>query len=86
MADAAKKDVVLDDQLDDVSGGVDFEQLRRENLDKDAVSDETLGDVAGGVAFDQLRRENLEKDAINLDAALRGEDFEELRRRSHDKG
>jgi hypothetical protein len=32
--------------------GVDFDQLRRENLDKDAVD------------FDQLRRENLDKDAI----------------------
>jgi hypothetical protein len=31
---------------------VDFDQLRRENLDKDAVD------------FDQLRRENLDKDAI----------------------
>jgi hypothetical protein len=31
---------------------VDFDQLRRENLDKDAVD------------FDELRRENLDKDAI----------------------
>jgi hypothetical protein len=31
---------------------VDFDELRRENLDKDAVD------------FDELRRENLEKDAI----------------------
>ena len=41
-----------DQQLDQVSGGVDFDQLRRENLDKDAVD------------FDQLRRENLDKDAV----------------------
>ncbi|MDJ0706675.1 MAG: hypothetical protein QNJ46_25675 [Leptolyngbyaceae cyanobacterium MO_188.B28] len=41
-----------DEQLEGVAGGVDFDQLRRENLDKDAVD------------FDQLRRENLEKDAV----------------------
>ena len=39
-----------DEQLEQVSGGVDFDQLRRENLDKDAVD------------VDQLRRDNLEKD------------------------
>ena len=32
--------------------GVDFDELRRENLDKDAVN------------FDELRRENLDKDAV----------------------
>lgn len=31
---------------------IDFDELRRENLDKDAVD------------FDELRRENLDKDAI----------------------
>ena len=41
-----------DQQLEQVAGGVDFDQLRRENLDKDAVD------------FDQLRRENLDKDAV----------------------
>ena len=41
-----------DEQLEQVAGGVDFDQLRRENLDKDAVD------------FDQLRRENLDKDAV----------------------
>ena len=41
-----------DQQLDAIAGGVDFDQLRRENLDKDAVD------------FDQLRRENLDKDAV----------------------
>lgn len=47
----AKQDEQLsDDQLKDVSGGVNFDQLRRENLDKDAVN------------FDELRRENLDKD------------------------
>lgn len=37
---------ISDQQLEQVTGGVDFDQLRRENLDKDAVD------------FDQLRREN----------------------------
>ncbi len=46
------QDQLSDDQLETVAGGVDFDQLRRENLDKDAVD------------FDQLRRENLEKDAV----------------------
>ena len=41
-----------DEQLEAVAGGVDFDQLRRDNLDKDAVD------------FDQLRRENLDKDAV----------------------
>ena len=41
-----------DEQLEKVAGGVNFDQLRRENLEKDAVD------------FDQLRRENLEKDAV----------------------
>lgn len=39
-----------DEQLKEVAGGVDFEQLRRENLDKDASR------------LDEIRRENLEKD------------------------
>lgn len=39
-----------DDQLEGVAGGVDADQLRRENLDKDASN------------LDELRRENLEKD------------------------
>ena len=34
-----------------VQAAVDFDELRRENLDKDAVN------------FDELRRENLDKDA-----------------------
>ena len=45
-----------DEQLEQVAGGVDFDQLRRENLDKDAVD------------FDQLRRENLDKDAVGQPA------------------
>ena len=44
-----------DQQLEQVSGGVDFDQLRRENLDKDAVN------------FDELRREKLDKDSNNTD-------------------
>jgi Mg/Co/Ni transporter MgtE len=40
----------LRDQLEEVAGGVDFNQLRRENLDKDASR------------LDEIRRENLEKD------------------------
>ncbi|MGF1459011.1 MAG: hypothetical protein ACFBSG_08285 [Leptolyngbyaceae cyanobacterium] len=43
---------ISEQELTQVSGGVNFDQLRRENLDKDAVN------------FDELRRENLEKDAI----------------------
>ena len=39
-----------DEQLEGVAGGVDFDKLRRENLEKDAVD------------FDKLRQENLEKD------------------------
>ncbi len=39
-----------DEQLKEVSGGVDFDQLRQENLDKDASR------------LDDIRRENLEKD------------------------
>ena len=39
-------------QLESIVGGVDFDQLRRDNLDKDAVD------------FDQLRRDNLDKDAV----------------------
>ena len=48
----ATQEQLSDEQLERVSGGVDFDQLRRENLEKDAVD------------FDQLRRENLEKDAV----------------------
>lgn len=43
---------ISDEQLESVGGGVDFDQLRRDNLDKDAVD------------FDQLRRDNLDKDAV----------------------
>lgn len=43
-------EALSDDELKEVSGGVDFEQLRRENLDKDASR------------LDEIRRENLEKD------------------------
>lgn len=39
-----------EDQLKEVSGGVNLDQLRRENLDKDASG------------LDEIRRENLEKD------------------------
>ena len=42
-----------DEQLEAVAGGVDFDQLRRENLDSNAVD------------FDQLRRENLDKGAVS---------------------
>ena len=48
-----------DEQLEAVAGGVNFDQLRRDNLDKDAVD------------FDQLRRENLEKDAVDFDQLRR---------------
>lgn len=56
MAEEIKKDAtpneeqLSEEQLKGVSGGVDFDQLRRENLDKDAAN------------FDELRRDNLEKD------------------------
>ena len=58
MSDAKKQQSpesqaqLSDEQLEQVSGGVDFDQLRRDNLDKDAVD------------FDQLRRDNLDKDAV----------------------
>ena len=39
-----------DEQLEGAAGGVNFDQLRQENLDKDATD------------FDKLRQENLEKD------------------------
>jgi hypothetical protein len=44
--------------------GVDFDQLRRENLEKDAVNfDQLREENRNKVDFDQLRRENLDKDA-----------------------
>ncbi|MGD1859707.1 MAG: hypothetical protein ACFB0E_07030 [Leptolyngbyaceae cyanobacterium] len=51
---------------------VDFDELRRENLDKDAVN------------FDELRRENLDKDAV-FEVAVKGVDFDALRRENLDK-
>jgi pentapeptide MXKDX repeat protein len=57
--------------------GVDFDQLRRENLDKDAVDfDQLREENRNKVDFDQLRRENLDKDAV---------DFDQLRRENLDK-
>jgi hypothetical protein len=47
---ATEDESLSDDQLEEVAGGVDFNQLRRENLDKDASR------------LDEIRRENLEKD------------------------
>jgi uncharacterized DUF497 family protein len=59
------------------SAGVDFDQLRRENLEKDAVNfDELREENRNKVDFDQLRRENLDKDAV---------DFDQLRRENLDK-
>jgi hypothetical protein len=49
-AAATEDESLSDDQLEEVAGGVDFNQLRRENLDKDASR------------LDEIRRENLEKD------------------------
>ena len=46
----AEDESLSDDQLQEVAGGVDFDQLRQENLDKDASR------------LDEIRRENLEKD------------------------
>ena len=45
-----KAEELAEDALKEVSGGVNFDQLRRENLDKDASN------------LDELRRENLDKD------------------------
>ena len=42
---------ISNEQLEKVVGGVNFDQLRRENLDSNAVD------------FDQLRRENLDSNA-----------------------
>ena len=47
---ATEEGQLSDDQLEGVAGGVNFDQLRQENLDKDAVD------------FDQVRQDNLEKD------------------------
>ncbi|MBD1873444.1 hypothetical protein H6F75_08125 [Nodosilinea sp. FACHB-131] len=47
---ATEDDSLSDEQLKEVSGGVDFDRLREENLDKDASR------------LDEIRRENLEKD------------------------
>lgn len=44
-----QQEQVSDEQLENVSGGVDFDELRRENRDKSAVD------------FDELRRENRDK-------------------------
>ena len=64
---------------------VDFDELRRENLDKDAVAvdfdelrRENLDKDYVAVDFDELRRENLDKDAVAVD-------FDELRRENLDK-
>lgn len=46
----AEDESLSDEQLKEVSGGVDFDQLRRENLDNDASR------------LDDIRQENLEKD------------------------
>ena len=51
------------------NGKIDFDQLRRENLDKDAINRdelrrENLEKEDGKIDFDQLRRENLDKDAL----------------------
>lgn len=48
--EVAEEGQLSDDQLEGVAGGVNFDQLRRENLDKDASR------------LDELRQENLEKD------------------------
>lgn len=58
---------------------VDFDELRRENLDKDAKYEELRRGYREGVKavdFDQLRRENRDQDAI---------DFDDLRRHNLDK-
>lgn len=47
---ADKVEEIADEALEKVSGGTDFDQLRRENLDKDASK------------LDEIRRENLDKD------------------------
>ncbi|MGF1567875.1 MAG: hypothetical protein ACFCVD_07365 [Nodosilinea sp.] len=44
------EDQISDEQLEEVAGGVNLDQLRQENLDKDAVD------------FDTARQQNLEKD------------------------
>jgi len=49
-AAAGQDEALSDEDLKDVSGGVDFDELRRENLEKDSSR------------IDELRRENLEKD------------------------
>lgn len=49
--DVAADEQISDEQLKEVSGGVDFEKLRQENLDK-SKSDSKL---------EELRRDNLEK-------------------------
>ncbi|PSR16683.1 hypothetical protein C8255_16570 [filamentous cyanobacterium CCP3] len=46
----AEDESLSDDQLKEVAGGVDFDQLRQENLEKDASR------------LDEIRRDNLEKD------------------------
>ncbi|NJL87246.1 MAG: hypothetical protein HC886_16735 [Leptolyngbyaceae cyanobacterium SM1_1_3] len=58
MAEDMKKEVekeaseeqLSEEQLKNVAGGVNFDQLRRDNLDKDASQ------------IDEIRRENLDKD------------------------
>ena len=73
---------------------VDFDQLRRENLDKDAVSFSQFSqDKAddGKVDFDKLRRENLDKDAVDFNQLSQAKaddgkvDFDKLRRENLDK-
>ncbi|MCG8362380.1 MAG: hypothetical protein MJA27_03485 [Pseudanabaenales cyanobacterium] len=47
---AAEEGQLSDEQLEGVAGGVNFDQLRQENLEKDASR------------LDEIRQQNLEKD------------------------
>lgn len=52
-----------------IAHAVDFDQLRRENLEKDAVDFDRIRhenlEKSNAVDFDRLRQENLEKSTVN---------------------
>lgn len=59
-----------------IAYAVDFDQLRRENLEKSAVDFDRIRrenlEKSNAVDFDKLRRENLEKSTVNFYGLQRG--------------
>lgn len=59
-----------------IAHAVDFDQLRRENLEKDAVDFDRIRrenlEKSNAVDFDRLRQENLEKSTVNSNELRQG--------------